>query len=469
MKQQEKQDYKKKFICEYNQIKKFDLKQSHPYDFDIHTDSKVWHFTITTWELKLKFITTLCCVIEFQFPGTIASMKYSVGCHQLIFNINKDKCELNSDSKGFKEVEKLEADGEKLSVSHNTLNPREEADINKFIEDEGIESILNATSFMEHLEKILSDVEGTNVKSIMDSERQVENLMNGLDSAIAQLDKMQQKVERYDGYLSSLEESMANLKDRDQILKMTSANRMKMLEVLEHLINRLTIHPQVKNLIESDCKIITNQDLDNYLLAAQEFERIAKIPELDGEKHFTAVQNQMRQIEKLQSKFCEKIKSRFMGSLQIMSDNVLKTLQTNTTVPTPANSDFSGTIDYPVCLKQTEQLIRTHQPELIAVAPLIAPWMQNNDRNAYDHLKTEYQSLMGPVFRRIVGTIFDTAIEQLNYLIGSRKGYQNAKIDPNLFETGLHFTIPPQKHVKAFKAVSRILPKILCPSPSILF
>lgn len=80
-----------------------------------------------------------------------------------------------------------------------------------------------------------------NIHSMMASEAQVEALMKMIDSAYAEAEKIETRLDSYDEILQHVKDSIEKMADKNTSIEQTNANNSKLLEELDRLIVSLMV------------------------------------------------------------------------------------------------------------------------------------------------------------------------------------------------------------------------------------
>lgn len=94
---------------------------------------------------------------------------------------------------------------------YRELSPQEEADLEDLLKSGRENAIQDAVAFMENLSEELSQLDQSNIHSLMGSEEQIEQLMEYLDGGIMEVEKMEMRLNVYDELLAGVRETMQKL------------------------------------------------------------------------------------------------------------------------------------------------------------------------------------------------------------------------------------------------------------------
>lgn len=82
----------------------------------------------------------------------------------------------------------------------------------------------------------------------MASEAQVEALMEMIDTAYTEAEKIESRLDSYDEILQHVKDSIEKIADKNTSIEQTNANNSKLLEELDRLIVSCLIIPHIYNL-----------------------------------------------------------------------------------------------------------------------------------------------------------------------------------------------------------------------------
>lgn len=97
-------------------------------------------------------------------------------------------------------------------------------------------AISNAEAFMEVLARDLSLLDGENVQCVLASEAQVESLMEQLDIAIAEAEKLEKRLDGYDEILCHVRETMEKMEKKNSMISVVNKNNTLLLKELENIV-----------------------------------------------------------------------------------------------------------------------------------------------------------------------------------------------------------------------------------------
>eukprot|EP00058_Branchiostoma_floridae_P002296 XP_002587784.1 hypothetical protein BRAFLDRAFT_92229 [Branchiostoma floridae] len=192
-----------------------------------------------------------------------------------------------------------------VDEEYQVLTVQEEADLEKLISQCDF-AVSNAEAFTEQLSKDLSMLDGANIHSIMASEEQVKNLMKLLEVSETEINRIEKRLERYEGLLEGVREQMEQMKGKDTLIQMQNTNYKKLLSTLDTLVGQLDLSPgHVKALHEGD--LSNPSHILDCTSAAEALQQAMGVQLHPGLCKMQAVREQQKMFEKLRSSFARRL------------------------------------------------------------------------------------------------------------------------------------------------------------------
>lgn len=386
VKQYDKGVYKKKRSWQLSEVKAVDGKSESTnepmHEFELHLEKQYKWFAANLHE-RQNFIAVLYKQIN----------KY-IGAHERppFKNIPKAWLVEQSPEKAAQAANNAD-DGDDSDASDeyedfHALTEKEESELNKLISECNL-AITNADLFMEQLSQNLHDLDGANIQSVLASEKQVDALMQQIETAIVEAERVEQRLDGYDEILCHIRETMEKMEEKNAMIEIANKNNIKLLVELENVVTQLDLpHAQQVALTEPD---LTSLQGLKAAAAAGKALQTAMNSDIDaGLLRLTAVQDQRKRFEKWKLKFSQSI-SRHLNNLFIHLGNDLGESQLNTST--------------------SELLLARHtsvHKELVAYGELMH-WTKAMDRKSYDGLTKVYTTSMSKVYEREIRHFFEQA------------------------------------------------------------
>ncbi|XP_072352904.1 exocyst complex component 1 isoform X7 [Scyliorhinus torazame] len=280
------------------------------------------------------------------------------------------------------------AGGDEESLDeYQELNAREEQDIEIMMD--GCEyAISNAEAFAEKLSRELQVLDGANIQSIMASEKQVNILMQLLDDALKEVDKIEHKLSSYEEMLQSVKEQMDHISQSNDLIQLSNTNNMKLLEEIEFLVNYLDLSKgHIKALTDGD--LSSSKGIEACTNAAEALLQCMNVALRPGHDRLQAVQQQQQQFKDLREQFARRLANHL--------NNVF----------VQQGHDQSSTL----AQHSAELTLPKHLPfhrDLLRYAKLME-WLKNTDREKYDGLNKNYVDYISRLYEREIKEFFEVA------------------------------------------------------------
>ncbi|CAM0875839.1 unnamed protein product [Alopecurus aequalis] len=180
-------------------------------------------------------------------------------------------------------------------------------------EEEDMEALLDtyvmgigeADAFSERLKQELVALEAANVYQLLESEPLVEEVLQGLDSASAAVDDMDEWLRIFNLKLRHMREDISSIESRNNGLEMQSVNNKGLVEELEKLLERLRIPQEFAASLTGgsfeESRMLKNVEACEWLTGAI---RCLEVPNLDPSYvNMRAVREKRAELEKLKINF----------------------------------------------------------------------------------------------------------------------------------------------------------------------
>lgn len=270
----------------------------------------------------------------------------------------------------------------------HALTEKEESYLNKLIADCSY-AISNAELFMEQMSLNLQDLDGANVQSVLASEKQVEALMEQIETAIQETERVECRLTEYDEILCHTRDSMEKMGEKNSMIDIANKNNIKLLQQLERIVTQLDL-PYVHQIALTDTDLTGAAGLAAAIAAGRALQTAMNSDIEPALLQLTAVQDQRKRFEKWKMKFSQTI-NRHLNNMFIHLGNDLSEAQLHASVADIALSKHTS----------------VHR-ELSAYSELMH-WTKAMDRKAYELLGRVYTGAMSKVYNREISHFFEQA------------------------------------------------------------
>ncbi|KAK4274750.1 hypothetical protein QN277_017932 [Acacia crassicarpa] len=180
-------------------------------------------------------------------------------------------------------------------------------------EEEDIEALLGtyvtgngeAEEFSERLKRELQALEAANVHAILESEPMIEQVLQGLDTAMSCVEDMDEWLGIFNVKLRHMREDIESIETRNNSLEMQSVNNKALIEELDKLVERLRVPSEYAACLTGgsfdEARMIQNVEACEWLTGAL---RGLEVPYLDpAYANMRAIKEKRAELEKLKSTF----------------------------------------------------------------------------------------------------------------------------------------------------------------------
>ncbi|XP_046670906.1 exocyst complex component 1 isoform X2 [Homalodisca vitripennis] len=290
----------------------------------------------------------------------------------------------------------VEVDGE----DYQALTEREEMDLEQLMSQCG-SAVSNAEAFMETLARDLSVLDGENVQSVLASEKQVTHLMEQLEVAITEVERVESQLNSYDNILCHIRNTMDKMEEKNMLIEVANRNNLKLLTELERVIFQLELPKKHQNALE-DADLMTKEGLRDAITAGKALQAVMNAEIHPALVRLAAVQEQKKRFDKWKSKFSQII-SRHLNNLFIHLGNDAGE-QTGTLLMLPKHT-------------------KLHR-DLTAYTELMH-WCKVMDRKAYTALTKVYTNCLGKIYERDIHQFLEDAKHQISGVNSSTVGRED--------------------------------------------
>lgn len=413
VKQQDKNVYKKKRVWQLDEVKVVDGKNesSDTYEFDIILEKQYKWLTANLHE-RQNFIAVLYKQINKHVKGERAIFRNIPKSWLIDSSPERTLNENNAIQEGkTTTADDDSSDTDDGYEDFHAPTEREEIDLNKLISECNY-AISNAELFMEQLSKNLQDLDGANVQSVLASEKQVDSLMEQIETAIIEADKVEQRLTVYDEILAHTRDTMEKMGEKNTMIEIANTNNIKLMHELEKIVSQLDLS-YAHQLTLTDTDLTSAAGLEAAIVAAKALQTCMNCSIDPALLRLAAVQDQRKRFEKWKAKFSQTV-SRHLNNMFIHLGNdfgepgtgaagsaITATLSATTTTTTDATT---------IMLNKHSAVHK----ELSAYGELMH-WIKAMDRKAYDGLTRVYTNSMSKIYDREMQYFF----EQARHLISS--------------------------------------------------
>lgn len=195
-------------------------------ELDLHLE-KIYRWLTSNPHERRQFITELWRQSSKYFPKQKPEFK---NIPQILLPNDISTPEVTYDATNLSLIENVD-----LSEDYQAITEREETDLNKLMS--GCEfAISNAEAFMDIITRDLSLLDGENVQCVLASEAQVEALMEQMEAAIQEAEKIENRLDEYDRILCHVRDTMEKMDKKNTMIEVANKNNQTLLIELENIV-----------------------------------------------------------------------------------------------------------------------------------------------------------------------------------------------------------------------------------------
>lgn len=394
IKQSDKGVYRRKRVWQLSEIKNVDGKNDSTtepvHEFDIVCEKQYKWFAANPHERQNLISVLHKQINKFVQVSEQRAIFVNVPSNWLLEN-SPEKVVLASSTKG----SDSESDSDEFEDFH-ALTEKEENELNNLVSKCEL-VVTDAEQFMEQLSQNLQDLDGANVQSVLASEKQVNALMEQIELAITEADRVEFRLNEYDEILCHVRDTMEKMGEKNTMIEIANNNNIKLLSELDSLVTQLDL-PPVQQFALTETDLTTPQGLAAAITAGKALQTAMNCEIDPALLRLTAVQDQRKRFEKWKAKFSATI-SRQLNNMFIHLANDL------------AESQLAGSTNGPSNVNPSDLVLQKHanvHKDLGAYSELMH-WIKSMDRKTYDGLSKVYTTAMSKVYERELRHFFEMA------------------------------------------------------------
>eukprot|EP00095_Tigriopus_kingsejongensis_P011050 snap_masked-scaffold23_size669530-processed-gene-1.4 protein:Tk11050 transcript:snap_masked-scaffold23_size669530-processed-gene-1.4-mRNA-1 annotation:"exocyst complex component 1" len=169
-------------------------------------------------------------------------------------------------------------------------------------------AVTNADVFVDDLTRQLSALDDSNISSILQSEENVDKLMQMLEKAVNHTDLVESRLNQYDEYLEHIRDSMDKMEGKTVSIETVNANNKKLLQSVESIVKQLDLPYRYQHALR-EAEFNQSNKLRDSIQAAKALRRVL---EADIDPNLTkmkAVEDQIKNCSRIRDKFSRSVQS----------------------------------------------------------------------------------------------------------------------------------------------------------------
>lgn len=268
------------------------------------------------------------------------------------------------------------------------LTEREEFDLEKVL-GRAENAVVNAEAFMEQLAKELSILDGENIHSIMDSEVQVNSLMDSIDKSINQLEEIEKELVDYQDAVAHVKSAVEKIEEENSQMGTAARNNQLLLSELTTVIRALDF-PVGSQILNADFN-----SLEGINKATKDAYALKEALNIEENIHpallkMQAVGDQKRRLDKFKQKFSHNLTSHLAKLFK-------------------HHGNISSIDSMPPTITSLRLAVLNSMYQELTPYTKLMGWLKQMDNDAYSSLLTTYNLSIQKIYERNVKALFEEA------------------------------------------------------------
>jgi len=203
-----------------------------------------------------------------------------------------------------------------------------QVNLEELLKDINWKASSDATALVERLYNELTEIEANNVHSIFECEEQANLVVTQLDSAISELDLIDDLLSDYAKKLDDMGEDVKQIENKNKNLQIQTENQKLLYKELSRLLNNLCISSDIVSTLYSE-SLTTDEGIEKCEKAANELKMKIETDINDDLRAITAVTEKINLFHGYENHFSNRLSQCIIEECKKESDNYLKTKEKN--------------------------------------------------------------------------------------------------------------------------------------------
>ena len=214
---------------------------------------------------------------------------------------------------------------EQLLAVQSELSKKEEESLEKSMNN--FEDALdNIEKFTQHLKVCLDGLDGANIYSIITADEKLNSLMESVDLAEKEASKLENKIEIYIQVITSFDDQLSRLQDRDTLVQVKQDNIAKLMRMIDSLISTYELPPEVVVILKQ-ADLRSSEGIKKTTMAANELYRVKNLPIPRGLEEMSFISDQQRRLHHLEVGLEQAISHNVRNTILQQANNLLLGIQ----------------------------------------------------------------------------------------------------------------------------------------------
>lgn len=307
------------------------------------------------------------------------------------------------------------------------LTAREEADLKRLMAQYEF-TVQNARAFTEHLSREVSQLDASNIETIMASEESVESLMMSLNCAVEEIVRLEQRIEHFQHSLRNVRDVVLQVGRKESQVKTRRENRVKLEHDLQQLIDQLDLPADCERaLLEND--LHSRNGIRDCIRAADQLHERLHVQMHPALMEMLAVQQQRNHLEALQLRFSERLCTHIAAEVRLNVERQIVGSGFDTLTSVHSARDMAQLASH----DSIHNALYIYRP--------LVKWLQSNNLDIFHVLCERYELCSKQAYERELSLFFEMSKEKTFVHRAATSGSSLAGSDSKRTTTNLSDTL----------------------------
>ncbi|ORX78934.1 hypothetical protein BCR32DRAFT_269795 [Anaeromyces robustus] len=295
--------------------------------------------------------------------------------------VNSFKDEKNTEAS--KEI--TENDIENYEAEQKLKEEIVQVNLEELLKDINWKASSDATALVERLYNELTEIEANNVHSIFECEEQANLVVTQLDSAISELDLIDDLLTDYAKKLDDMGQDVKQIENKNKNLQTQTENQKLLYKQLSGLLNKLCLSSDIVSTLYSE-NLTTEEGIEKCEKAANELKEKIEIDINDDLRKLTAVTEKINLFHGYENHFSTRLSQCIIDECRKECDNYMKTKEKNKLVKKPRN--------------QLQMFNRNSVQDVVFKYKNLIKWLRTIDPIKHNELLMNYVSVINEIYKK---------------------------------------------------------------------
>ncbi|ORX50398.1 hypothetical protein BCR36DRAFT_327222 [Piromyces finnis] len=316
-----------------------------------------------------------------------------------------------------------------------------QVNLEELLKDINWKASSDATALVERLYNELTEIEANNVHSIFECEEQANLVVTQLDSAISELDLIDDLLSDYAKKLNDMGTDVKQIENKNKNLQIQTENQKLLYKELSELLNNLTIPSEIITTLYSET-LTTDEGIQKCEKAANELKMKIEIDINDDLRSMTAVTEKINLFHGYENHFSNRLSQCIIEECKKESDNILKIKEKSKM--TTKKSKF-----------QLQIFTHNSIQDIVFKYKKLILWLRNVDPIKHNELLMNYVGIINEIYKKEIKDysellrfyymekrneetdyVFEKGIERLNKITQKIQNSSASQISMSILKVG---------------------------------